>query len=548
MIKETFNLVDEAWIRALCQDYRLEELSLRELLLRAHEFRDLAGEMATQDMAMLRLLLAILHSIFAKINLEGNEEPLNSGDMAFERWKELWKLGHFPETPINSYLTKWHDRFWLFHETRPFWQVPSAVQGTAYGAAKLNGVLSESSNKIRLFPAIAGPAKQSLSYAEAARWLLHVNGFDDTSAKPKGKNLPSPGAGWLGKIGLLAAVGKNLFETLLLNLVLVDEKSGAPWEAGKAIWEREKLPAGERVEISLPHNQAELLTLQSRRLLLRREGERVVGFNLLGGDFFEREGATAEQMTVWVKPKEEGGRQKEMDTPRRHQPERQMWRDFANYFDCSGQDENAKQRLPGVVSWYKSLVEKKCLPYEQMIRFRTAFVHYGDKDFFVDDASSDSLCLSAQLLLQAGDIWRERIHQEVVKCDALAREFKQYAKELTIADGGDNQAYPPEAVAGDFYFRLDQPFRQWLESLKPDGEENYQAAMQRWESTARDIAFDMAEELLKQTGPKAFRGRIITYKDKAGREQDSHFCSVRAYLKIRQKIKKHYNLEGGEAS
>ena len=46
-----------------------------------------------------------------------------------------------------------------------------------------------------------------MSYAQAARWLLYVNGFDDTSAKPKGKNLPSVGAGWLGKLGLIFRTG-----------------------------------------------------------------------------------------------------------------------------------------------------------------------------------------------------------------------------------------------------------------------------------------------------------------------------------------------------
>ena len=62
-----------------------------------------------------------------------------------------------------------------------------------------------------------------LGFAEAARWLLYINAFDDTSAKPKGKGLPSPGVGWLGRLGLITGVGNNLFETLLLNLVLIKD-------------------------------------------------------------------------------------------------------------------------------------------------------------------------------------------------------------------------------------------------------------------------------------------------------------------------------------
>ncbi len=106
-------------------------------------------------------------------------------DDALERWSELWQLGHFPAEPVRDYLEQWKDRFWLFHPTHPFWQVPQAKIGTEYGAAKLNGEMSESSNKLRLFPLYAGQSKEQLSYPQAARWLLCVNGYDDTSAKPK---------------------------------------------------------------------------------------------------------------------------------------------------------------------------------------------------------------------------------------------------------------------------------------------------------------------------------------------------------------------------
>ena len=133
--------------------------------------------------------------------------------------------------------------------------------------------------------------------------FLYVNAYDDTSAKPKGKGLPSPGVGWPGKLGLIAAVGDNLFQTLMLNLTLL--KNGRSlWEGeDKPIWEREPSKK-ERQEIAVPDNLAELLTLQSRRLLLKRDHNKVVGYYLLGGDFFDKNLAYAEQMTVWREVKE----------------------------------------------------------------------------------------------------------------------------------------------------------------------------------------------------------------------------------------------------
>lgn len=283
-----YNLLEERWVRVRGQDYTVQEVSLPDALLHAHEYRDLAGELPTQDAAMLRLLLAVLHTVFSRVDENGTPAPFEETDDALIRWEELYRLGHFPEAPIRAYLEQWRDRFWLFHPERPFWQVPEAKIGTEYTASKLNGELSESSNKLRLFSSYAGEGKEGLTYAQAARWLLSVNGYDDTSAKPKGKGLPSVGAGWLGKLGYIQAQGNNLFETLMLNLTLLQDGVKL-WGENQPCWELDEPRSAERTEIALPDNPAQLLTLQSRRLLLDREGEIVTGFSLLGGDFFPRE-------------------------------------------------------------------------------------------------------------------------------------------------------------------------------------------------------------------------------------------------------------------
>lgn len=182
-----FNLLTEPWIRVRLRDNTVREVSLTEALVSAQDYADLAGEMPTQNAAVLRLLLAVLFTVFSRVDTKGESRPLMQSDDALERWSALWQLGHFPAEPVRDYLEQWKDRFWLFHPTHPFWQVPQAKIGTEYGAAKLNGEMSESSNKLRLFPLYAGQSKEQLSYPQAARWLLCVNGYDDTSAKPKGK-------------------------------------------------------------------------------------------------------------------------------------------------------------------------------------------------------------------------------------------------------------------------------------------------------------------------------------------------------------------------
>lgn len=156
-----FNLLEEPWIRVLCPDCSVREVSLTQALLQAQEYTDLAGELPTQDVAVLRLLLAVLHAVFGRVDADGQPVEITNTTTAVRQWRSLWKLGKLPEKPIRDYLAKWHDRFWLFHPQRPFWQVPEAKIGTEYTSAKLNGELSESGNKLRLFPSYSGTGKNA---------------------------------------------------------------------------------------------------------------------------------------------------------------------------------------------------------------------------------------------------------------------------------------------------------------------------------------------------------------------------------------------------
>lgn len=345
MKDKEFNLLDEPWIRVIDKNCSIHEISLIEVFGQAHRYKDLCGELPTQDFAMMRLLLAVLHAVFSRYDGKGKAAPLDDAEHALGRWKELWQSGGFPAEAITEYLETQRERFYLFHPERPFYQCERAKIGTEYYAAKLNGNLSESSNKPRLFTNISGKAKEEMDFSEAARWLLYVNAYDDTSAKPSGESkkqgikLPSAGAGWLGKLGIVFVRGDNLFETLMLNLIMVNEREEL---FGKEcpVWEREEVAQGERTKIQWPNNLSELYTLQSRRIYLKRKGQRVTGYYLLGGDFFDKENAFIEPMTVWKNP----DRKKINDyVPRRHDFSKQFWR------ECPAVLLNDKEdRQPGI--------------------------------------------------------------------------------------------------------------------------------------------------------------------------------------------------------
>lgn len=506
MTEKEFNLLHEPWIRVMRPDASVEELSLPQVLTHAHEYVSLAGEMPTQDVAMLRLLLAIVHAVFTRVDEHGDFAPLQSSDDALDRWQALWEGGCIPAAPVEEYLRKYEERFWLFHPERPFGQANSAEIGTEYSAAKLNGELSESENKRRLFPSRKGEAKQSLTFAEAARWLLYVNGFDDTSAKPKGKNLPSVGAGWLGKLGLIYAKGQNLFETLMLNFVLLDAEQDSPWASAVPNWELDAPREMERVQIPLQPDQAALLTLQSRRLLLERQGTTVTGFRLLGGDFFAKENAFVEQMTLWRPIMQKSsviGYQ-----PVRHNPAHQLWREFSA---MTAQSDSAGH-CPGIITWHRTLISADILSKRLFIAYQIASVKYGDKDFFVTDAFSDAITFQAGILSEMGQAWRRVVADEVKRCEAIARRVALLALHLRKAAGGagKGESADGERAEAEFYYRVDEPFRQWLMTLDASQEEEQRLETQRaWHQMLQRIAFRLGYELAENAGPAAYRGRTI---------------------------------------
>ena len=425
--------------------------------------------------------------------------------------------------------------------------MPEAKIGTEYTASKLNGELSESSNKLRLFSSYAGEGKEGLTYAQAARWLLSVNGYDDTSAKPKGKGLPSVGAGWLGKLGYIQAQGSNLFETLMLNLTLL--KDGVElWGENHPCWELEQPHSAERTEIALPDNPAQLLTLQSRRLLLNREGETVTGFSLLGGDFFPRENAFAEQMTVWRDPDATKSKKTGQVTfvPSRHDPAKQFWREFPAVF-C---EEGESVRRPGVVRWVEMLQNDPDCPLERkrLIRFAISGMKYGDKDFFVNDSFSDSLTFQAALLGELGRRWTVPIRDEIGRCEQAAQSVGRLAWELSLAAGDKNDT-TAESARTQFYFTIDQPFRLWLQSIDPETDKLDEKA-DEWQEKARKLAAELGRQMVERAGNAAFVGHRIEVKTGGKKDEKKTvlYTAPKAYNSFLYNLRKLYpKKEGGTA-
>lgn len=506
-----FNLLDEPWIRVMTKDCTVVERSLMQVLLNSHRYQRLAGELPTQDVALLRLLLAILQTVFYRVDPEGEDDPIEDRAAAIRRWQALWNAGRFPVQPIRTYLEIWKDRFWLFHPEHPFYQVPAAAVGTKFKASKLNGELSESAHKMRLFPLRDGEEKETLSYAEAARWLVTLIGFDDSAST---KKETGTGTGWLGDRVNVYAIGENLFETLMLNLVFLKDGRYV-WAENMPAWEQPTMTTAKKREIPLPDNQAELLTLQSRRLILSREENRVTGFSSTGGDFFGKEGrvnAFSEQMTLWRAGKTPKNAVPQF-VPAPVDPWRQMWRDFEVIL---GRREDT--HIPGVVAWLTELRRKNVIP-RKYVHITSVGVTYDSKKGSIADIVSDHLDFQMSLLDAAGELWIVLVGGEIHLIDKVARALGALAEGLYLAQGGQLDGAGKKARQSQrdegmrlLYAAVDLPFREWLAHIgaQHEDDENTRAQEQQcWRSIVFRIADNLGREMVRDAGTAAFTGRWI---------------------------------------
>lgn len=408
--KARFNIAAEPWIPVIYLDGNRGEVSIEDTFRDAGRIREIEGDQAQQVLPILRLLLAVLY----------RSQPMPDGDdesALMKEWAAIWKRGHFDLEAIREYLDTFHDRFDIFDEHHPFFQV-AGLEYAGRGPDGISELVADVPKDEKfLFSMRDRNRLQSLSFAAASRCLIFQQSYATAGIKTPVKGYSGAkagkayaptggGTGMLGAEGGIYLEGKNLFETLMLNWVLFDDRRGGvpivgcdedvpPWEKDETTPDRRDPQPGE------PYGPVQAYTWQSRRMRLipNDEGTAVIGVVSCYGDTpCVVDVCGSEPMSAW---KESSKQQKKKLPyvplmPQTHDPSRQTWRGLASIVSYDGKDLRS-----GVVRWFERLcdggfVSRDAMPtvaiHAQGMKYESPY-----NSFYVDSID-DRFDLSVSLL------------------------------------------------------------------------------------------------------------------------------------------------------
>ena len=516
-----FNLLDEAWIPVRLLDGTIADVGLLELLRRTTDIADLACELPTQSIAIQRLVLAIAYRV---------APPGDARD-----WARQWDDGA-PTERMIEYLERWRDRFYLFGGRFPFMQVAD-LRTAKNSVSGLEKLIADVPNGEQFFTTRHGQALACISASEAARWLVHAQAYDPSGIRSGavgdsqvkgGKGYPI-GPAWCGHLGLVWLKGKDLDETLVLNLIpaataeLRGIDCSTDW--GACSWEDPEPessvrgdyslldPAGTPKELSIPR----LLTWHSRRIRLVGDSSGVTGVVLAQGDkLAPQEMRLYEPQSLWRYSTPQSKKFKtDVYMPRKFEAGRALWRNLPGTLPTvatvQGVDKQPKREfLPSATLSFHYQLDNASIQttYPKVMRIQAVGVTYGPQESTFEDIYSDELTLSVAVMRVEREDLSAEIDRQVRLTEEIARHVGNLAANLARAagEGGEGAGEGARDRAKELFFSVvDTDFRAWLAQV--DGHEGARDVGRRWEHTLRQCAVDIQEELVRGASSSAIIGR-----------------------------------------
>lgn len=306
-----FNLVDEKWIPVRMIDGTYNELNMKEVFLLSKEIASLEDSSPLVLASLHRFLLAVLYRAIG-------------GPKDFEESRNLFDKGINKEK-INSYLDKWYDRFWLYHEDNPFYQVPNFLPKEWRSWTTLTAEHNADNAKVLFDHSIISNPGKILSN-RAVRYLLATQTFSLSCGKSElSHTATSPSA-----TGVMAIpIGRDLEDTLLYLLLNQNEEI---LKLDLPVWERlpEELSSLKKGFSRAITGYTDLYTWRSRAIFFRSSNDEQLSQVAFASGIGHQKTEMLDPMVVYRKDKKLGILPLQFKN-------RGIWRDFDSLLPGNGE-------------------------------------------------------------------------------------------------------------------------------------------------------------------------------------------------------------------
>ncbi|MGQ5708747.1 type I-E CRISPR-associated protein Cse1/CasA [Lactobacillus sp. PSON] len=518
----SFNLVEKPWIKVIDFADQEQLVSLSEVFQNASQYRQLAGDTKSQDLAILRFLLAILTRVYF---------DSNNKNVLLKKWNKLYQSNEF--TPdVFDYLNSYKDSFDLFGE-KPFYQVTEEVynqhvepkkqikngKGTV-AIKQMNRTVSESNNTPSLFSPKSESYKNKVSLAEFTRWIISYQNYTGVTDKTKmlSKDKFSVSSGWLYGLNPFFIKQENLFKTLMYNLVLDPDTNV---EEQKPVWEYDISEyLRKRVRAELPDNISELYTLWSRMLHIEWSDAGEPTIFTAGLPKVDSVEARIEPMTTWRYDKKIDKFKPAVKS--KNNLDVAMWRNFGQYIGVNQYKKDSKnnpQLMPGLMHWLQVLKDKKIIDSILDVDLvSVSLISDGNATSQSPYAEVvDNMRIKLNVLFDENpeliNKWPIRIDNTINQTQTVGKDLWIFAKKTAVLLGLSDSTFASR-VTSHFYDRLNNLFYGWLASISAD--DNQDKKILEWKNELEKVAAQEAKAIVANVPSKAIMGR--DQEDKKSRE------------------------------
>ena len=332
MLKQSFDVLTQGWIPVIDTSGQQKLLGIRDVLLQAHELREVSDGSPLAEYAVYRFL-----SVFLMDALRPED------NIAID---ELLEAGEFDAEALDEYISQCRAEgvsFDLFDEKRPFMQAPFRAEWDKVRkpASTLDYTIPNGNNHTHFDH--RENQLISFSYGEAMRVLLAAQLFCTAGAQgyPSGVNGAPP------YFGLIR--GKNLFQTLVYSMISIDQPRD--FDSMPVLWRNEMViePKKQVTNISWLYG----MQFPTRRILLipdeKTETVKEIYFS---------QGLNYTAVDNWTDPHVTYRRNKDGRFPWRPNHEKAIWR---NLHDLIGKNKSL------IVTQYVEKLEQHLLEKSQYI-------------------------------------------------------------------------------------------------------------------------------------------------------------------------------------